>query len=209
MNLHYIDGSPFARMARVLILEHGLPVTLEEVTDFPPSAAHLALNPLGQVPVLVTADAVLFPTRIILDELLARASAGEVAAAVSREGRAREDEQVLAVILAMGDALVARQYAKWAGMAPIGRNRLGFDPVERNLARALATLDWLEARIGPDGFHPGIVSVQDIALACLILWTESRGPVAWRGRPRIEALVARLERRPAFIATVPPPLPWS
>jgi glutathione S-transferase len=73
------------------------------------------------------------------------------------------------------------------------------------MVRVLATLDWLEARMGPEGFHPGIISVQDIALACLILWAESRGPIAWRGRPRTEAMVGLLEGRPAFAATTPRP----
>jgi glutathione S-transferase len=206
MDLHYIDGSPFARMARVLILEHGLPVALHEITEFPPSAEHLALNPLGQVPVLVSDGESLFPTRIVIAAILSQARPGAVAAAVCRPERMLQDEQLLAVILAMGDTMVARQYAHWAGIGPVGRNLLGFDPAARNLERVLATLDWLEARVGETGFWPGVISVQDVALACLILWSESRGPIAWLGRPRIEALVARLESRPSFAATVPRPL---
>jgi glutathione S-transferase len=206
MDLHYIDGSPFARMARVLIREHGLPVTLYEITEFPPPDSFLALNPMGQVPLLVEDGQAWFPTRIVLDVLLARAAPHDsVATAVTRPGHDRRDEQLLAVILAMGDALAAHHYLLWAGVGPVDRNRLGFDPATRNMVRVLATLDWLEARIGPDGFLPGVISVQDIALACLILWTESRGPIDWRGRPGIEAMVARLEGRPAFTATVPRP----
>ena len=73
------------------------------------------------------------------------------------------------------------------------------------MVRVLTTLDWLEARLDPAGFQPGCISVQDIALACLILWAESRGPIAWRGRPNTEALVARLEERDSFRATAPRP----
>jgi glutathione S-transferase len=205
MHLTYIDGSPFTRMARVLIAEHGLDATLHEITAFPPPDDHLSVNPLGQVPVLEDGRKTWFPTRIVLDVILSKAGPGEVAATVARPGHDLRDEQVLAVILAMGDALAAHHYALWAGVGPVGPNRLGFDPAERNMVRVLATLDWLEARMGPDGFHPGVISVQDICLACLILWTESRGAIAWRGRPRIEAMVGRLEPRPAFAATVPRP----
>ena len=206
MDLYYIDGSPFARMARVLIREHALPVTLHEITEFPPPDDYLAINPLGHVPVLVRSGQSLFPTRIVLDALLSQVpQAGEVANAVTRADHALADEQVMAVILTMGDALAAHHYALWAGIGPVSRNRLGFDPAERNMVRVLATLDWLERRIGAGGFHPGTISVQDIALACLILWTESRGAIDWRGRPGIEAMLARLQQRPAFIATAPRP----
>lgn len=193
-------------MARVLVHEHALPVELREITEFPPPADYLAINPLGHVPVLEHRGQTRFPTRIVLDALLAEAPEdGPVARSVTRPGHEANDEQCLAVILTMGDALAAHHYAEWAGIGPVGRNRLGFDPAERNMVRVLATLDWLEARIGPDGFQPGVISMQDIALACLILWSESRGPIAWHGRPRIEALVGRMAARPSFAATVPRP----
>ena len=32
----------------------------------------------------------------------------------------------------------------------------------------------------PSGLFPTVLSVQDIVLACLILWTASRGGLAWR-----------------------------
>jgi glutathione S-transferase len=206
MQLHYIDGSPFARMVRVLIQEFGLAVDEREITEFPPSEDHLSLNPLGQVPVLVDGGQSFFPTSIVFDVLLAKVPhAGQVANTISRPGHRIEDAQVLAVILAMGDALAAHHYALWAGTGPVGPDRLGFDPAERNMIRVLTTLDWLEARMQPTGFQEGIISVQDVALACLILWTESRGKIAWRGRPGIESLIDRLSSRPSFIATVPRP----
>jgi hypothetical protein len=105
----------------------------------------------------------------------------------------------------MGDALAAHHYARWAGVGPVEENQLGFDPAQRNMTRALRTLDWLATRMREDCFQPGILSVQDIALASFILWTESRGPIAWRGRPQIEKLIGRLEKRASFVATVPRP----
>lgn len=99
---------------------------------------------------------------------------------------------MLAVILAMGDAVAAQHYALWAGIGPGGPNRLGFDPASRNMVRVLTTLDWLEARMGTEGVHPGVISVQDVGLACLVLWNGSRGEIAWLGRPRIEAMIHKL-----------------
>jgi len=207
MHLHYIDGSPFARMIRVLAREHGVALDEIEVTRFPPPESFLAINPMGQVPALVVGGKTYFPTRIALEALLERidAPASGIAAAISRPDSRLDDDQLLAVIHAMGDALAAHHYAKWAGTGPVDRNQLGFDPARRNMVRVLATLDWLEQRLTPDGFQPGHISVQDVALACLILWSESRGPIAWRGRPRIGALIARLQDRPSFQSTIPRP----
>ncbi len=205
MDLHYIDGSPFARVLRVLLREHALPVTLHEITAFPPPPDLMALNPMGHVPVLIRDGVARFPTQIAITTLLSGVTSATVATAIARPAQALDDEQTLAVIFAMGDALVAHHYLDWAGYGPVTRNRLGFSPPGRNMLRVTTTLDWLEARIGADGFQPGILSVQDIALACLLLWAESRGPIAWRGRPKIEALVARLRTRPSFSATEPRP----
>ncbi len=72
MDLHYIDGSPFARIARILVREHDLEVSELEIRDFPPPKEFLTLNPMGQVPVLVDGDSAYFPTRIVIDVLLSR-----------------------------------------------------------------------------------------------------------------------------------------
>lgn len=89
---------------------------------------------------------------------------------------------------------------------PRGRNVLNYVPIERHLERVSHTLDWLDQRVEQDGFFDGSLCLQDVVLACLLLWTESRGPIAWRGRPGLEAIVAKLERRASFAATVPQPL---
>jgi glutathione S-transferase len=102
--------------------------------------------------------------------------------------------------------LVAVQYQKWAGLVPQGMNHLNYVPIVRNLDRVNHTLDWLEIRIVGEGFFGAKMSLQDVILACLILWTESRGPIEWRGRPRIESVVKKLSERQSFVATVPVPL---
>ena len=207
MELHYIDGSPFARIVRVLAREHAVEWNEIELVEFPPPHSFLTLNPLGQVPVLVDGGRSYFPTRIVIDALISRIhqAGGIVATAISRPEHRLDDEQVLAVVLAMGDALVAHHYAKWAGIGPVEPDRLGFDPAERNMVRVYHALDWLEQRIDKTGFQPDLISVQDIALACFILWAESRGPIEWRGRPKIEALIKRLESRRSFETTAPRP----
>jgi glutathione S-transferase len=71
----------------------------------------------------------------------------------------------------------------------------------------LPVLDWLEQQASRDGFWPAEISVQDVVLACLILWSEARGAIEWRGRPQLENIVAHLKDRPSFLATAPQKIP--
>jgi glutathione S-transferase len=209
VKLHYTPGSPFARIIRVLLRELALDCGEVEIRGFPPSAAHFAINPLGQVPALETAEGVKFPTRIIIDYLMAlpRKATLSLAPGVRRDAAHWQDDQALTVLLAMGDALAAIKYQGWAGLRPMGENLLGFDLAERHALRVQKTLDWLELRATPQGFIPGLFSVQDIALACFLLWTDARGGFPWRGRPKIEAIVTHCAERASFTSTKPQPWP--
>jgi glutathione S-transferase len=209
MRLHYTPGSPFARIIRVLLRELAIECDERAILEFPPSADYFIINPLGQVPALETEDGVRFPTRLIIDFLLERGASKttSLAPGVRHNPSFWQDEQTLAVLLGMGDALAAMKYQQWAGLGPDGENLLGYDPADRHRERVLKTLDWLESRAGPDGFRPGGLSVQDIALTAILRWTDARGGFPWRGRPKLEAIVARCEARPSFAATCPQPWP--
>jgi glutathione S-transferase len=208
MKLHFTPGSPFARIVRVLLRELRLECREVEIA-FPPPVDHFILNPLGQVPALETAEGVKFPTRIIIDFLMAlpRHESSSLAPAVRRNAQHWQDDQMLAVLLAMGDALAAIKYQSWAGLRPGGKNLLGFDPADRHTERVLQSLDWLEERATLSGFLPESLSVQDVTLASFMLWTEARDGFAWCGRPKLEAIVARCAERPSFQATKPQPWP--
>jgi len=211
MLLYYIQGSPFARMARVLLREFEIPCAETLIEEFPPSPAYFDVNPLGQVPVIEDGTNRFFPTSVVLNHIVAKAQesgapTSDIARTLFREESRQQDEQLFVVLLAMGDMMAAVQYAKWAGLAVVDRNRLGFEPAQRNMLRVYRTLDWLEQRAAKNGFWPSTTSVQDVVLACLILWSESRGPVQWRGRPKLEGIVSGLEGRPSFKSTAPLPL---
>ena len=214
MKLHYTPGSPFARIIRVLLRELACPCEEAEVASFPPSAEFFSINPLGQVPALETSDGVRFPTSIIISYLMAlpRLEHGTLphlplANSVRRQEGFWRDDQLLAVLFAMGDSIVVAKYQEWAGLGPVAENLIGYDPADRHLQRVARTLDWLEEQASPAGFLPRTLSVQDIVLSCLVLWTEARGGLSWRGRPNLEAIVASCAVRPSFVAT--PPQPWQ
>ena len=137
--LAYFPGSPFARMARVLIREWGLRV--EEVEyQFPPSQELFEINPLGTVPVLLVDGEATFPTLLVLERLWKLAGRPDAAYGP------RRDRQVLLTVLQACDALVSARYQRWAGLGPVGTNHVGYDPAERHLARVGATLAWLGSR---------------------------------------------------------------
>lgn len=189
MELLYLDGSPFARITRVLAREWGVPVTETEL-PFPLPERHFDIAPLGQVPVLVEDGTALFPTAIIIDRLADHA------------GHTIRDPQALATTLAWGDALVAAFYQTWAGLGPATRNTLGFDPATRNLSRTDPFLDWIAPRLSeskPDA--------AEFALACILDWTDSRHPIPWQGRPPVDALMAQLAAHPSLTETTP--RPWD
>jgi glutathione S-transferase len=71
----------------------------------------------------------------------------------------------------------------------------------RQKTRIERCLDWLETQVTSDGFAPGWFSVMDLAFTCPVLFGEARGVLAWRGRPKLEAMVARVEARPSLQAT--------
>lgn len=74
MKLLDVDGSPFARIVRILIGAWQLQVSLQEV-DFPLPTDVDALTPMGQVPLLLReGEPPLFPTLNIIEHLARLAS---------------------------------------------------------------------------------------------------------------------------------------
>lgn len=197
--LYFIDGSPFARLCRILIDEWQIPVHLTEVT-FPLPEDFFDINPMGQVPVLETIGEVIFPTSQIVEQLWAMTE------------EAREpyldplaDRQFLTVILGMGNFLVLGNQQTRAGLEEVNENKLGFNPAERHQMRVEKCLDWIDARAQTwlTGDEPNVC---DYALACILLYSDARRPIEWRNRVKLADIVDRLQDRPSFKSTAPAPL---
>ncbi len=197
--LYYIDGSPFARLCRILIDEWQLPVQLVEV-PFPLPDDFFEINPMGQVPVLETIGEKIFPTAQIVEQLWAM-----TVAATPPYLDPLADRQLLTIILGMGNFLVATVQQARAGLEQTGENKLGFNPAERHGVRVQRCLDWIDARAENwlTGDEPNVC---DYALACLLLWSDARRPIEWRNRAKLATIIDRLQERPSFKATPPAPL---
>ncbi|WP_306114878.1 MULTISPECIES: glutathione S-transferase family protein [unclassified Roseovarius] len=188
--LYYVDGSPFARLIRVLVREWTYPTT-EVKLPFPLPDDFFDLSPLGQVPVLRTKEKVLFPTAAIASHLS------------EATGQKPYDTQLLAALLSWADSLVAAFYQEWAGLVPVPKkNALGFDPATCNLERVGPFLDWVAQRIDPK--TPG---APEFALGCILNWVDSRRPIDCKHPEVITELIRRLGDRASFQETVP--APWS
>jgi glutathione S-transferase len=197
--LYYIDGSPFARLCRILIDEWQVPVHLVEV-PFPLPDTFFDINPMGQVPVLETIGEMIFPTAQIVEQLWAMTT------------EAREpyldplaDRQLLTVILGLGNFLVLGNQQTRAGLELTGENKLGFNPAERHQIRVQKCLDWVDTRAQTwlTGDEPNVC---DYALACILLYSDARRPIEWRNRVKLAKIVDGLRDRPSFTATAPAPL---
>ena len=196
--LYYVDGSPFARLSRALILDWNLPVEMIELS-FPLDKSYFKENPLGQVPLLKTVGENIFPTLQIAEQLWAMT---EEASIPTFDPLA--DRQMMTVLLAMGDMMASAAYQEWSGLEQTKPNLLGFDPGERNMERVQATLDWIESQAGK-WLCWDEVSVADYALASMLLWSESRRPIQWKDRPKIKRIVDAVSMGENFASTAPGP----
>jgi glutathione S-transferase len=203
MKLFYSSGSPYARMARMAVIETGLDTRVAQVetTLRDPASTLLPANPVGRVPTLVLDDGtVLTETVLILGFLSTQVP--------------DRDPRLLPLDGSDG----------WRGMAALGRVIGTMDGIavwNRELRRpederspgviALETVranrvaDALE-RDAAAGAYGGSVDAGWIALACALGYCERRHRVwSWReGRPALSAWLDRASARPSFAATLPP-----
>jgi len=203
MKLFHTQGSPYARMARMAVIETGLEgrVTPVETTLRDPASTLLPMSPAGRVPALVLDNGtVLTETALILAYL----------------GTLVPARTPLLLPLGGSDG--------WRGMAAFGRvvgmidgiavwNRElrrpeherspGVIALETTRANRLA--DALERDVAAGGYGGG-VDAGWIALACTLGYCERRHRVwAWReGRPALASWLDAAATRPSFAATLPP-----
>jgi glutathione S-transferase len=200
MKLYITPASPYARMARIVVIEKGLESRVEIITAQTrlTNSPYYKINPLGRVPYLIRDD------RIGLEE-----SAVICAYLDHLDGRPVFD-------LPAGDQWwVARRLEALArsmldGLAVWGRE------ITRPQNEQSPTVLWHEAdrskRMAdlwePEIDHPlmrGALNMVQITLACA-LWFDARVPAfVWRpGHPKLCDWFDRIARRPSMAATAPP-----
>ncbi|MCG7522504.1 glutathione S-transferase N-terminal domain-containing protein [Ruegeria sp. Ofav3-42] len=192
MELIYVDGSPFARVVRILVHEWRLAVKCTEVS-FPLPPETEALTPMGQVPLLLReGQPPLFPTLNIIEHMSSLV-AGDVP--FPHNDQTREN---LVIALSAGDVLAQAAYQQWSGLGQIAENGLGFEPGARNLDRFFRTICWLSEKAE-------VEAIASMVAAVFLYWARDRGVAG------LELADARFDRfeplfsRPSFQFTKPRP----
>ncbi len=200
MRLYITEGSPYARIVRVVILEKGLGNRVEIIAapTRMANSPYYQINPSGRVPYLIREDGVgLEESALIcayLDHLQGNPVFDWPAGDAGWEARRLD---ALARSLMDGLAVWSREITR----PPDERSPT---VLAHEAQRSLRMADLWESQID----HPlmcGALNPAQIALACA-LGLEARNPdLKWRpGHPQLCAWFDCIAVRPSFVATAPP-----
>lgn len=199
MRLFQSPGSPYARIARMAVIELGLEdrVTVEEATLRDPASVLLPYNPVGRVPSLLLDDGNTItettPVLMVLDSLVPpgrRLLPGpDTPRALAAYGR------VLGMIESI--AVWNRELRR-----PVDERSPAVIALET--VRTARVADALEHDVAADGFTT--MNAALLALISVLGYCERRHTTfAWRaGRPALSALFDAAQARPSVARTVPP-----
>ena len=200
MKLYITPGSPYARMARIVVIEKGLEKRVEVILAKTRTAGspYYQTNPSGRVPYLVRDDGVGMEESALicawLDQLDGKPAFGLPAGEAGWEARRLEG---LARSLIDGLTVWLRELYR-------PENERSPGVIRHEIDRATRLVDLWEREIA----HPymrGALNMAQLTLACA-LGLEARNPdFDWRsGHARLCDWYAPLAARPSFTATAPP-----
>lgn len=200
MRLIIATPSPFARKARVALLEKG--IAFETVIDNPwnPGAQAPEHNPLGKIPVLFTDDGnTVFDSKVIVEYLDAVYPARPLFPAHPLDRVAAKQVEALADGICDAVVLIVLERARPAELQSrdwIARQIAKVEAGVAEAARALGGREWFIAKE---------YSVADIAAGCMLGYLDLRLPdFDWRAaQPELLPFFARVMAREAFKQTVP------
>ena len=200
MKLYITPGSPYARMARIVVLEKKLESRVEIVFAKTRAAGspYYAINPSGRVPYLVRDDGVGMEESALICDYLDRLD-GRPAFDLASGGAGLEVRRLEALARSLLDGLAVwgRERAR-----PSGERSPGVIAHETERARRMVDL-W-EKEIGHAHMR-GALNMAQLTLACGLGFEARIADFRWRdGRPQLTGWFDRLAARPSFAATAPP-----
>ena len=196
MKLYCTPGSPYARMARIVVIEKGLGKRVEIImaktrtVDSP----YYKINPSGRVPYLMRDDGVGMEESALICDYLDRLDGQPEFFLENLEGRRLE---ALARSMLDGHAVWGREILR----PPDERSPT---VLQHEAERSRRMADLWEAEIDHPLMH-GALNMVQLTLACA-LGLEARLPdLHWRpGHPKLVDWFGRIAARPSFVATAPP-----
>ena len=200
MKLYITPGSPYARMARIVMLEKGLGERVETIvaTTRTKDSPYYRINPSGRVPYLVRDDGVGMEESALICAYFDQLDGAPVFGLPAGEaGWEAQRLEALARSMVDGVSVWGRELVR-----PPHERSPGVIEHETQRARRMADL-W-EREIGA-AWMQSCLNLAQVTLACG-LGLEARNPdFRWRpGRPRLVEWFEGVVARPSFAATAPP-----
>jgi glutathione S-transferase len=200
MKLYVTLSSPYARMARIVVLEKGLErrVALVEAKTRTASSPYYAINPSGRVPYLVRDDGVgMEESSLICDYLDRIDGAPTLAVPPGDDPWEARRLQALATSLVDGISVWNRELAR-------PENERSPTVIRHEAERARRLIDVWEREIGHPVMH-GALNMLQILFGCTLGLEVRNAGLQWRpGHPRLVQWYGPIAARPSFKATVPP-----
>ena len=200
MKLYITPGSPYARIARIVVLEKGLSERVEIVAAQTrlTGSPYYAINPSGRVPYLVRDDGVGMEESAVICAYLDHLD-GRPAFALPDGELGWEARRLEALARSLVDGL-----AVWS--RELGRPQDERSPtvIRHETDRSARMVDLWERTVE----HPymqGALNVAQITLACGLGLAARNPDFQWRpGHPKLWAWYDRVSARPAFASSAPP-----
>lgn len=197
MKLYITPNSPYARMARIVVLEKGLERRVEIILAQTRRAGspYYAINPSGRVPYLVGDDGVGMEESALICDYLDQID-GQPRLALPAGWEARRLD-ALARSLVDGLSVWNRELAR-------PENERSPTVIRHETERARRLIDVWEREIGHAVMH-GPLNMLQVMLGCTLGLEARNAGFQWRpGHPKLVAWYAPIAARPSFRATVPP-----
>lgn len=216
--LYHLWLCPFARKARIVLAEKKLPFELEIEKVWERRDEFLALNPAGEVPVLIEASKDDGPPLVLSDSTAICEYVEEICADPGLLGAEPEARAEVRRLVAWFDQKFQREVTVNLVDEKINKRFLGLGAPSSAAIRAghvnigthlsyveylIERRDWLA---GPD------FSLADIAAAAQISCVDYVGDVPWEDFPEAKGWYARVKSRPSMrpiladhIPGIPPP----
>ena len=200
MKLYVTPGSPYARMARIVVAEKCLESRVEiipaktRVADSP----YYKINPSGRVPYLICEDGTEFEESAVICAYLDHLD-GDPSFELPGGDQLWEARRLEALARSLVDGV-----SVWGREISRPENERSPGVIQHETERARRMVDVWEREVE----HPlmrGRLNMIQLTLACA-LGLEARNPgFRWRaGHPKLSKWFDAIAARPSFIATAPP-----
>jgi len=202
MKLIIARPSPYARKARIALIEKGIPFELVVDNPWQPDTGVDKANPLGKVPALVLDDGSVIHDSKVIVEYLETLDRTPQLLPRTKETWIRH-KMIEAVADGICDAIVLAVIEQ--RRAPEKRSA---DWVDRQHRKVVAGTAELSRMLGKrEWFTDAGMGLGDIATGCALEYIDFRYPqFDWRkAAPNLIPLHERLSQRPSFATTKPEP----